>query len=94
MERSKRKSRDQWEGIVAEQEKSGLSAKAFCKDRSIGLASFYQWRSRIPAEKSDMSGENKERERFIEMGSIDASDKIENAEASLWVVTLESQSHF
>ena len=32
---------------IAEQEKTGLSASAFCQARGIGLASFYAWRRRL-----------------------------------------------
>lgn len=36
-----------WEQTVAEQEASGLSAAAFCRERSVALARFYQWRLRL-----------------------------------------------
>ena len=39
--------REYWEHQIAEQEKTGLSAPAFCQARGIGLASFYAWRRRL-----------------------------------------------
>ena len=36
-----------WEHQIAEQEKTGLSASAFCQARGIGLASFCAWRRRL-----------------------------------------------
>lgn len=37
-----------WQREIAEQEKSGLSASAFCRARGLALASFYAWRRRLP----------------------------------------------
>ena len=39
--------REYWQRQIAEQEKTGLSASAFCQARGIGLASFYAWRRRL-----------------------------------------------
>lgn len=36
-----------WEQTVAEQAGSGQSAAAFCRERSVALALFYQWRRRL-----------------------------------------------
>lgn len=36
-----------WEQTVAEQAASGLSASAFCRERGVALARFYQWRRRL-----------------------------------------------
>lgn len=74
MERSKVKSRTEWAEIIVEQARSGLSAKAFCKTKAIGLASFYQWRRRIFNEMPDTKGNEKTRVPFIEMGQVDAGE--------------------
>jgi len=51
MEKTKKQRRrheqSYWEQIVAEQETSRQQAKEFCRDRDIGLASFYAWRRRL-----------------------------------------------
>ena len=39
--------REYWQRQIAEQEKTGLSASAFCQARGIGLAAFYAWRRRL-----------------------------------------------
>ena len=39
--------REYWQRQIAEQEKTGLSASAFCGARGIALASFYAWRRRL-----------------------------------------------
>lgn len=49
MGRRQRRSQRQWEEIIGAQERSGLSARAYCKAESIGTASFYQWRRRAVA---------------------------------------------
>jgi hypothetical protein len=38
---------DQWRERIAEQQRSGLSVKQFCKERELSLWSFYQWRKRL-----------------------------------------------
>lgn len=89
MERIKRRNKAQWVDIIAEQEKSGMSAKVFCSERSIGLASFYQWRRRISNDELDASPE-KRGEKFIEMGRFETSEQSPMTDAtSRWTVTLE-----
>jgi transposase-like protein len=39
--------RDQWRERIAEQARSGLSIKQFCKDRGIAEHVFYAWRKRL-----------------------------------------------
>src|SRR5580765_4182391 len=38
---------DQWRERIAEQERSGLSVKQFCKERGLTECSFYAWRKRL-----------------------------------------------
>jgi hypothetical protein len=38
---------DQWRECIAEQERSGLSVKQFCKERGVTECSFYAWRKRL-----------------------------------------------
>src|SRR5262245_37957880 len=38
---------DQWRERIAEQARSGLSTKQFCKDRGIAEHAFYGWRKRL-----------------------------------------------
>ena len=39
--------RDQWRERIAEQARSGISIKQFCKDRGIAEHAFYSWRRRL-----------------------------------------------
>ena len=39
--------RDQWRERIAEQARSGLSIKQFCKGRGIAEHVFYYWRKRL-----------------------------------------------
>ncbi len=39
--------RDRWRKCIAEQARSGLSIKQFCKDRGIAEHAFYGWRKRL-----------------------------------------------
>jgi hypothetical protein len=38
---------DQWAERIAEQGRSGLSVKQFCKERGLTEGSFYAWRKRL-----------------------------------------------
>jgi hypothetical protein len=38
---------DQWRDRIAEQERSRLSVKQFCKERGLTECSFYAWRKRL-----------------------------------------------
>jgi transposase-like protein len=38
---------DQWRDRIAEQERSGLSVRRFCKERGMAEHSFYGWRKRL-----------------------------------------------
>ncbi len=40
---------DQWRERIAEQARSRLSVKQFCKDRGIAEHTFYYWRKRLRA---------------------------------------------
>jgi hypothetical protein len=38
---------DQWRDRIAEQARSGVSIKQFCKERGFSAWSFYSWRKRL-----------------------------------------------
>jgi transposase-like protein len=39
--------KDQWHKRIAEQERSGMSVRRFCKEHGIGEHVFYYWRKRL-----------------------------------------------
>ena len=39
--------RGQWAKTISEQEASGLSVQAFCRERDVCAGSFYHWRRRL-----------------------------------------------
>lgn len=45
-----RRSRAQWQRIIARQEASGQSQKAFCRDNAIALSTFVRWRQILQHE--------------------------------------------
>ena len=89
MGRRQRRSQRQWEKIIGEQERSGLSARAYCKAESIGTASFYQWRRRLGDAVSGVKGGTDSRESFLDMGPIGSSGVSAATGVSPWVVTLD-----
>ena len=42
---------DQWRQRIAEQRRSGMSVKEFCKQRGLTDFSFYTWRKRLRKEE-------------------------------------------
>ena len=42
---------DQWRERIAEQERSGISVKQFCKERGLTECSFYAWRKRLAQQQ-------------------------------------------
>jgi hypothetical protein len=38
---------DQWRERIAEQQRSGMSARQFCKEQGLSEPSFYAWRKRL-----------------------------------------------
>ena len=66
---SKRRTPEQWQALVDQQRDSGLSAMQFCKQQSIGYASFCNWRKRLcdlPAGESAGSSEA----GFVDLSSL------------------------
>jgi hypothetical protein len=47
MSRTQEERRQLWRKLIAEQEKTGLSIRAFCQQHRTSEHSFYQWRKRL-----------------------------------------------
>lgn len=45
--RNKRRTVAQWQSLLSEQSRSGLSIKSFCAARGIGCSTFSNWKSRL-----------------------------------------------
>ena len=45
--RRPRRSRTYWSRVVAEQDASDLSARAFCAERDLGLRTFLRWKRKL-----------------------------------------------
>ena len=43
---------DEWRERIAEHERSGVSVKQFCKERSLTECSFYSWRKRLRQQEA------------------------------------------
>ena len=74
MKRRRRRSRVEWEELIGEQESSGLSARKFCLQKSLGPASFYRWRRRLRGDNhpNPERHEENEQESFIDLGRLDS----------------------
>jgi len=61
----------QWQALVDQQQNSGLSAMQFCKQQSIGYASFCNWRKRLPDQSAGASADSDSGEAsFLDLSSL------------------------
>ena len=72
-----RRSALEWERLLSEQARSGVSQRAFCDRRGLSHSSFYHWKRRLGGE---VNGEHSDA-RFIELA-------VEPREAMQWEVDL------
>jgi transposase-like protein len=49
MSRTQEERRQWWRQLIAQQEQSGVSVRAFCRQHRTSEHSFYQWRKRVAA---------------------------------------------
>jgi len=42
-----RKARRKWQKLISEQERSGQSVAAFCRERELGRSHFFWWKKRV-----------------------------------------------
>ncbi len=54
-----------WQGVLKEQAKSGLTVKAFCRQRGVSVPSFYAWRRKLRKRKSDIAGQEDAPPRMV-----------------------------
>lgn len=65
----KRRSLEQWQALVEQQQQSNQSARQFCEDNRIGCVSFCKWRQRILAPDIDHSDPDSA-PQFIDLGAL------------------------
>ena len=65
----KHRTPEQWQVLVDQQRDSGLSAPQFCKQESIGYASFCNWRKRLSDQSTDDSAGSGEAS-FLDLSSL------------------------
>ena len=47
--------RELWRQRIAEQEKSGRSVRAYCREQSVSEATFFAWRQRLGIQETPVS---------------------------------------
>jgi len=45
------RNREQWQSLIKQWQQTDLSASAFCKQQSLGYASFCKWRKQLTEEE-------------------------------------------
>ncbi len=56
---------DFWRGVIADFAGSGLTVRAYCRQRGVSQAAFYRWRSCLTAATSGREGEG-----FVDLGLL------------------------
>jgi putative transposase len=82
-----RRSRAQWQSLVAEAECSPLGVRAFCAEQGISTASFYLWRQRLGAQR-DQDQAVPEAVNFLDLGALAAHAGAGAPDAGGWELEL------
>ena len=48
----RRRSREEWQALVSEQQASGLTQSAFCRQRGLALSTFHYWKRKLASAKT------------------------------------------
>ena len=80
-----RRSRREWQSLIARAEGSSLSVSAFCAAHGVSTASFYLWRKRLAAEverPEPVAG------AFLDLGEVEVTAGAGAHRAGGWEVEL------
>ena len=80
-----RRSRAEWQFLIARAEGSPLSVRAFCAAQGISTASFYLWRKRLGADIEPVAPVAAS---FLDLGELDAHARAGADCAGGWEVEL------
>ena len=76
--RRRRLSADAWRAVLARFAQSGMTVAAFCARESVGIASFYQWRSKLEGVIEDAKSSRRQEPSektvgFVDLGTLNAN---------------------
>lgn len=76
--RRRRLSADAWRAVLARFAQSGMTVAAFCERESVGIASFYHWRSKLEGviEDAKSTGPQEPLPKtvgFVDLGTLNAN---------------------
>ena len=72
----------EWQQIIADYERSGLTQEAFCEQASIPMSTFYKWHKRLGTRSVST-----EVAQFIDLNSLVQRDA--QREAARWEIELD-----
>lgn len=83
-----RRSRAQWQDLIARAARSPLSVEAFCRGEGVSSASFYAWRKRLGAAAPQTlpAGKPMPEPVFLDLGTLAPSA---GAECGGWEIELD-----
>ncbi|MEL6897705.1 MAG: hypothetical protein AAFP90_16515 [Planctomycetota bacterium] len=73
---------DFWRWVIAEQRRSGLTIKAFCKQQGLSEPSFYGWRRRLEGRRHVPRAGEKNLQEMIPVSVVGKSDEQDKDSAS------------
>lgn len=79
MANQSRRTPAQWRTLIDQWQQSGQPGTHFCKDKSIGYASFCKWRKRLSDEQSQT--DHNTAPQFIDLAAL-------RAECGIWHIVL------
>ena len=81
--------RRQWENILRKQQQSGLSVSQFCRQETLSVSNFYNWRSRLGLSNSTDTAAIEAANSFVDLGQLNSvAQTVSCVDAERWELEL------
>ena len=80
---SARRTRAQWQALLARAARSGVSVAAFCREEGVSTASFPAWRKRL-GTAAPTGGS-----AFLDLGTLEAGGATDTGTGAGWEIELD-----
>ncbi|MFY0678905.1 MAG: transposase, partial [Neptuniibacter sp.] len=84
--RNTRRTQDQWQAIIDQQQQSGITVQQFCTEHGINPASFYKWRQRLAEPQPAHDTENPS--SFIDLSALSSNRTLHSSPDKPWHIVL------
>ncbi len=90
MKKYQRRSQTEWQTLIQEQQISGISAPAFCKQQAVAYPSFIQWKKKLGGSGTEpIRPSSEQAPSFVEITPIDELPVVDIAESRVCRVELD-----